>query len=67
MVDSITRRVWTARGKFREAVGRLVPYKAGVQLFNSKRYWWLHYSKTRLTGHFKSKKKAIDWYESGGR
>jgi hypothetical protein len=38
-----------------------------VFLFNSKRYWWLHYAPDFNTGHFKSKKAAVDWWVKGGR
>ena len=50
-----------------EVEGRLLPFHDGVDLFNCKRKWWLRYSYDRCTGDFPSKKKAMGWYDRGGR
>lgn len=40
-----------------------------VALFHSKlmRKWWLYYSSYHLTGHFDTRKAAMEFYERGGR
>ncbi len=53
-------------------LGTVEPFKDGVQLFNSKRKWWLYYGVRKdgsqhITGDFKSKKEAMAWYNKGGR
>lgn len=67
-----TRTVWMAvRGQynFYTVQGILIPFRDGVSLFHHKRKWWLAYSDANdhNTGHFKTKKRAIEWYEKGGR
>jgi hypothetical protein len=49
--------------------GVLLTFQPEVDLFRSGRKWWLAYkdASDRNTGHFKSKKKAIEWYTRGGR
>lgn len=50
----------------------------GLKLCNYKKKWWIYYgdvkdnphnysAEGRITGHFDSKKKAIEWFEHGGR
>ena len=54
-------------------IGRFVPFNDECQLFNSAGgKWWLYYGKDEagkdnVTGAFKNKSKAMDWYNNGGR
>lgn len=59
-------RIWTGKTMI-WVEGTLQPFKKNVKLFNSERKWWLYYSKTHCTGSFPSKKKAVAWWENGGR
>lgn len=53
--------------------GRLLKFpfavsdKPSIQLFKSGRKWWIYYTNNNVTGHFKSKKEAVEWIERGGR
>jgi len=39
-----------------------------VQLLNYESMWWLYYDYNgSKTGHFNSREKALDWFESAGR
>lgn len=40
---------------------------AKVKLFHAGRKWWLYYGERHPTGHFKSRKEAVAWFEGGGR
>ena len=63
----ITVKAWNGK-QFYEYKGRLVPFNEECQLFNSAGgKWWLYYSNDHVTGSFKNKKEAMNWYNNGGR
>lgn len=69
-MEAAKRVVWLKRtNEEKEVEGHLYPFKYDCNLFRSGRKWWLAYpdSTDHNTGSFKSKKKAIEWYERGGR
>jgi len=53
--------------RYVEKEGTIQPFHEGVELFNIGRKWWLRYSYQRMTGSFPTKKKAMAWWEDGGR